>query len=48
MSFTIENEKQNTMSFLNVQVIREDKTFTTSVYCIPTFSEVYTQFYSFS
>ena len=32
MSFTIESEKQNRMSFLDVQIIREDKTFTTSVY----------------
>ena len=28
MSFAIENEKQSRMSFLDVQVIREDKTFT--------------------
>ena len=32
MSFTTENEKQNRMSFLDVQIIREDQTFTTSVY----------------
>ena len=32
MSFTIDREKQNTMSFLDVQIIHEDKTFTTSVY----------------
>ena len=32
MSFTIENEKQNRMSFLDVQITHEDKTFTTSVY----------------
>ena len=30
--FTIEMGKQNRMSFLDVQIIREDKTFTTSVY----------------
>ena len=42
MSFTIESEKQNRMSFLDVQIIREDKTFTTSVYRKPTFSGVYT------
>ena len=47
MSFTIENEKQNTMSFLDVQIICEDKTFTTSVYRKPTFSWVYTNFASF-
>ena len=32
MSFTIENEKQNRMSFLDVQIICEDQTFTSSVY----------------
>ena len=35
------------MSFLDVQIIREDKTFTNSVYRKPTFSRVYTQFDSF-
>ena len=44
MSFTIENEKPNKISFLDVQNIREDQTFTTSVYSTPTFSEVYTYF----
>ena len=47
MSFIIENEKQNRMFFLYVQIIREDKTFTTSAYCKPTFSGVYTHFDSF-
>ena len=32
MSFTNENGKQNRISFLDVQIIGEDKTFTTSVY----------------
>ena len=44
MSFAIENEKQNRMFILNVQIICEDKTFTTSVYCRPTFIGVYTHF----
>ena len=35
------------MSFLDVQIIREDKTFTTSVYRKTTFSGVYTRFGSF-
>ena len=35
------------MSFLDVQIIRENKTFTTSVYCKPTFSGVDTHFDSF-
>ena len=47
MSFTIEREKQNRMSFLDIAIIRENKTFTTSVYRKPTFSGVYTHFDSF-
>ena len=35
------------MSFLVVQIIREDQTFTNSVYRKPTFSRVYTHFDSF-
>ena len=37
MLFTIENEKQSRMSFLDVQIIREDKTLATSVYRLYTF-----------
>ena len=47
MSFTIEREKQNRMSFLDIEIICEYKTFTTSVYRKPTFSGVYTYFDSF-
>ena len=47
MSFTTEREKQNRMSVLDISIICEDKTFTTSVYRKPTFSGVYTQFDSF-
>ena len=47
MSFTVEREKQNRMFFLDIEIIREDKTFTTSVYRKPTFSGVYTHFDSF-
>ena len=47
MSFTIEREKQNRMSLLDIAIIREDKTYTTSVYRNPTFSGVYTHFDSF-
>ena len=46
-SFTAENEKQNRMPFLDTQIVREDKTFTISVYRNPTFSGVYTHFNSF-
>ena len=35
------------MSFLDVQIIRDDKTFTTSVYRRSTFSGVYKDFESF-
>ena len=45
MSFTIEREKQNRMSFLDIAIIRDYKTFTTSVYSKP--SGVYTHFDSF-
>ena len=44
MSFKIESEKQGRMSSLDLQIIREDKTFTTSVYSKLTFSGVYTHF----
>ena len=47
MSFTIEREKQNRMSFLDIEIICEYKTFTTSVYRKPTFSGVYTYFDTF-
>ena len=47
MSFTIETEQNNKMSFLNVNVIREQGKFITSVYRKPIFSGVYTHFDSF-
>ena len=47
ISFTIENEKDNRMSFLDVNIIREQGGFTTSVYRKPTFSRIYTHFDSF-
>ena len=47
MLFTIEREKQSRMSFPDIAVIREDKTFTFSVYRKPTFSGVYTHFDTF-
>ena len=47
MSFTIENRKDNRMSFLDVNIIREKDKFTTSVYHKPTFSRIYTYFDSF-
>ena len=47
ISFTIENEKQNWMSFLDIQIIREDKIFNASVYRKSTFSGVYTHLDNF-
>ena len=47
ISFTIENEKDNRMSFLDVNIIHEKDKFTTSVYRKPTFSGIYTHFDSF-
>ena len=47
ISLTIENEKDNRMSFLDINIICEKVKFTTSVYCKPTFSRIYTHFDSF-
>ena len=47
MSFRTENEKQNRMSFLDVQIIHEDKTFTNSVYRKTSFSGTYKHFEKF-
>ena len=47
MSFTIETEQNNKISFLDVNVISEQGKFITSVYQKPTFSGVYTHFDSF-
>ena len=47
LSCTLENEKDNRMSFLDVNIICKKDKFTTSVYRKPTFSEIYTHFDSF-
>ena len=47
MSFTMENEKDNRMSFLDVNMIREKNKFTTFACRKPTFSGIYTHFDSF-
>ena len=46
ISFTVGNEKENRVSFLNVKMLREQGKFTTSVYCKLTFSRICTQFES--
>ena len=47
MSFSMETEKENELSFLDVEVIHEQGKFTTTVYRKPTFSGVYLNFESF-
>ena len=47
MLFSMEIEKENKLSFLDVEVIREQGKFTTTVYRKPTFSGVYSNFESF-
>ena len=48
MSFRIETGENNKISFLDVNVIREQGKFILSAYRKPTFSGVYTHFDSFS
>ena len=47
ISFTIENKKDNRMSFLNINIIHEQGQFTTSIYRKSTFSGIYTHFRQF-
>ena len=47
MSFTIETEQDNKISFLNVNVFHEQGKFITGVYRKPSFSGGYTHFDSF-
>ena len=47
MSFFMETEKENKLSFLDVEIIREQGKFTATVYRKPTFSSVYSKFESF-
>ena len=47
MSFTMETEQNNKISFLDVNVIHESGKFITRVYQKPTFSGVYTRCDSF-
>ena len=48
MSFSLEIEKNNKLSFLDIEVFRCEKseTFLTSIYRKPTFSGMYTNFKS--
>ena len=47
MSFSMETEKENKLSFLDVKVIREKGKLTTTIYQKPTISGVYSNFESF-
>ena len=47
ISFTTENEKDNRISTLDVNIIREKDKFTSSVYHKPTFSRINTHFDNF-
>ena len=47
MSFNKETEQNNKISFLDVNVIRQQRKFITSVYQEPTFSGVYIHFDNF-
>ena len=47
MSFSMETEKENKLSFLDVEVIRKQGKFTTTIYRKPTFSGVYSNFETF-
>ena len=48
MSFSMETEKENKLSFLDVEVIRKQGKFTTTIYRKPTFSGVYSNFENFT
>ena len=47
MSFAMETEIENKLSFLDVELICELGKFTTTIYRKPTFSSVYSNFKSF-
>ena len=47
MKFTTESESNNSLSFLDVKIVRENGQFTTSVYRKPIFSGVFTHYESY-
>ena len=47
MSFSMETEKENRLSFLDIEIIREKDKFTTTIYRKPTLSGIYSNFKSF-
>ena len=44
MSFSMEVEKDNKLSFLDIEIICKEDKFTTTIYLKPTFSSVYINF----
>ena len=44
MSFSMETERQNKFSFLDIEVIREQGKFSTTIYRKATFNGVYSNF----
>ena len=48
MSFSMETERQNKFSFLDIEVTRKQGKFSTTIYRKPTFTGVYSNFESFS
>ena len=47
MSFSMRTEKENKLSFLDVEIMRQKGKFTTIIYRKPTFGGVYSNFESF-
>ena len=47
IKFTQKIEMNNLLSFLDIKIVRGNNKFSTSVYCKPTFSGVFTNFESF-
>ena len=47
INFTVEKEENNTLPFLDIEVIRSDTGFSSGVYRKPTFSGVYSNYRSF-
>ena len=47
INFTVEREQNNTLPFLDIEVIRSDTEFSTGIYRKPTFSGVYSNYGSF-
>ena len=47
MSFSMETEKENNLSFLDVEIVHEQGKFTTTIYQKPTVSGVYSNLESF-